>query len=222
MDIIPIKKNKVKKNGSEIEVYTIPALSINLSDKVAKKVPHPNGNSTMSFSTLEKAINAIQLAGYRYRDGGRIVMPRAIDTTGLVDIKQPLISLLNDKSSSVVLSAIFALGEINCKEAITPLINLLEKDDNTVRDKVIQSLAKIGLPAINPLLASINDENWIKRNAALTCIGEISELHPLDPHKILESIINKLEDPQPVVRSSAALALAKVYKNTINKNNKQN
>ncbi len=217
MDIIPIKKNKVKKDGSEIEVFTIPALSINLSDKVTKKVPHPNGNSTMSFSTLEKAISAIQLAGYHYRDGGRVVLPRAVDTIGLVDVKQPLIALLQDKSSSVVLSAIYALGEINCEEAITPLINLLEKDDNTVRDRTIQSLAKIGLSAVGPLLATINDENWIKRNAAIICLGEISELHPLDPHKILGAIINKLEDPQSVVRSSAAISLAKIYKNTITK-----
>ncbi len=222
MDIIPIKKNKVRKNGSEVEVYTIPALSINLSDKVAKKVPHPNGNSTMSFSTLERAINAIQLAGYSYSDGGKVVLPRVIDTVGLVDIKQPLITLLNDKSSSVVLSAIYALGEINCEEAISPLINLLEKDDNTLRERTIQSLAKIGLPAIRPLLSTINDNNWIKRNAAIICLGEISELHPIDPHKILEAVIAKLEDPQSVVRSSAAIALAKIYKNTITKNNKQN
>ena len=37
MDIVPIKKNKVKKDGKEIEVYTIPALAINLADGINKK-----------------------------------------------------------------------------------------------------------------------------------------------------------------------------------------
>jgi HEAT repeat protein len=142
---------------------------------------------------------------------------------------EPLIDALKDRSKDVRGSAALALGEIGDKRAVLPLIGSLKDSYWWVRrraalalekigwkprsqDEMIayllalekrDELAKIGEPAIEPLIRVLKDwDQDVRRSAALT-LGRIGE-------PAVEPLIGALKDRNKDVRKSVALALGRI------------
>ena len=78
MQYVSIKKEEDKATG-EIQ-YIINALLFESKNGQQRKIPHPLGNSTIVFKTLEEAKKAIELAGFLYilPDGTQEVVQRPL------------------------------------------------------------------------------------------------------------------------------------------------
>src|SRR3989339_1458221 len=155
MDLIPIRKSKINKGGNEIEVYLVSAISMQTPDGSAKKIPHPQGYDSIVFKTLEKAIEAIDFAGFGYRLDDQNVPPsdvRLSITPDLTTAIEPLLKMLKEPNRGAVAAAAYALGELRTSLAIEPLIKLIGEDDQPIRNNATEALAKIGDPAIRALI----------------------------------------------------------------------
>jgi HEAT repeat protein len=96
---------------------------------------------------------------------------------------EPLISALQDKDYFIRRTAGDALGKLKDERAILPLINVLNDKDNNNNDQDYASLAleKIGVPAVEPLITALGNNNaGIRRKAAnvLLTIGDKRYFEP--------------------------------------------
>ncbi len=102
-----------------------------------------------------------------------------------------LIEILNDpefKFRGKVI-AIETVGDIQCKDAVASLINLLKSDLRDVRRSSIQSLGKIDSDdAKDCLIDAIGDHDSHVRRSAITALGKIGEMSAFEPlMKMLKS-----------------------------------
>ena len=94
-----------------------------------------------------------------------------------------------------------ALGNINDKSAVSPLIELLEIDTSRlVRYHAAESLGKIASPdVVDPLIRALkNDKDAIVREHAALALGEIKNSRTIEPLELAAK-----EDKSGKVRSSA-------------------
>lgn len=213
MDIIPVKKSRVVKDGKEIEVFMVPAIAMQKPDGSVKKIPHPHGFENLIFKTVEKAIEVIDRAGFGYSLDDVQVPPSEIHSSVTPDLTQsvkPLLGMLKDTNSHAVAAAAYALGELRAYEAIDPLIELIGLDDAPIRTNATDSLAKIGDPAVKSLILALDDNNWVKRNSAAIALGELVNNSTGKVLRAVNPLTNRLKDSNPVVRASAANAIGKI------------
>jgi uncharacterized membrane-anchored protein YjiN (DUF445 family) len=136
---------------------------------------------------------------------------------------------LGDKYLNVRESAASALGEIGTS-AIEPLISALRDEDSNVREEAAEVLdklgwepkdekekaiylvakkkwddcVKIGIPAVEPLIGVLRDEDWRVREAAASVLGKIGDKRAVEP------LIAALRDGDSDVREAAASALGEI------------
>lgn len=127
-------------------------------------------------------------------------------------------ALLNDKSPEVIAYAAFSLGEIASPDCIKPLVSLLEKDDHNIRRNAIEALVKIGEPGLSLIIKALNDQNWVTRNSAAICLGEMTANTGMNLHAALGPLLERFNDSNSIVKSSAALALGRIYKTSVKPN----
>ncbi len=159
---------------------------------------------------------------------GRIGDPRAV---------MPLCQLLSQKVSyKVRMAAVKALGDIRDPRAIKPLIDVMKEKFSAERHLAMEPLVKIGVSALEPLLAELkSDDPDVVRiaAAALVKIGDSRATEPLidvfettdsnavrialagalgkiGDKKAIPALLAALNDEMPVVRRLAASALAKI------------
>ncbi len=128
-------------------------------------------------------------------------MKASKDVTGLI-------TALGQKDLRI--SAATALGEIGDPRAVEPLIGLLKEGDIGTRLAAVAGLTKIGAPAIEPLLARLQDAEI--RGGVVWALGKIAEQAQdtsLLPD-LVDPIITVLEDRRGNVRSAGVEALGKV------------
>jgi hypothetical protein len=215
MSQIAITKKIIKRNNQEVEVFMVPAMSFTQADGTIKTFPHPQGNNSLTFDTMEKAINSIAVSGHNY-----ITTESTINIPTNPNVKPDfnlaiteLMRLLGDKNPEVIASAAYALGEMATPICLDKLMNLLGNDEHNVRKSTIEALAKIGNPSIKKLITALEDPNWVKRNSAATALGELTDHNKqLNISQAVNPLIARLNDNQPIVKSSAARALGKIYK----------
>lgn len=215
MSQISITKKMIKRNNVEKEVFMVPAMSFTQADGTIKTFPHPQGNNSLTFDTLEKAINSIALSGHDYitNESGFTVSTNPNLKPDFNLAITELIKLLSDKNPEVIAAAAFALGEMATPLCLNNLINLLGNDEHNIRKSTIEALAKIGNPSIKKLIEALEDNNWVKRNSAATALGELTEHNKqLNIAQAVNPLIARLNDNQPIVKSSAARSLGKIYK----------
>ena len=126
------------------------------------------------------------------------------DDFALIALK-PLIKALEDET--VCYRAIEALGKIDDKRAVEPLIKTLEdKEEYRYRDSAAEVLGNIGdKRAVEPLIKALEDKvDWDVRKNAASALGEIGDKRAVEP------LIKALEDSDYDVRGSAAEALGKI------------
>ncbi len=94
------------------------------------------------------------------------------------------------------------IDELEKKQDISGLIRAL--GDNNVAYSAHNALARIGKPAVNPLIAVLqNDKNYTIRCLAADALGDIGDLNAIEP------LITALNDEDHNVRLHAAHALGK-------------
>lgn len=113
-----------------------------------------------------------------------------------------LVQQLKSEDLIARLHAIKALGETRDARAVEPLIaNLMDEKCGCTS---ANALAKIGKPAVEPLITALKDKNPIvKRNAAMA-LGKIKDASAVNP------LIATLKDDNPIVRRNAARALGEI------------
>jgi len=113
-----------------------------------------------------------------------------------------LVQDLKDNDLIVRLHAAKALGEAKDARAVEPLIAAL--GDKGCGHTAANALAKIGKPAVEPLIVALKNENpFVRRNAA-EALGEIKDSSAVKP------LIDTLKDNDLIVRRNAAKALGKI------------
>jgi HEAT repeat protein len=113
-------------------------------------------------------------------------------------------NLLQESDEKVREQAAHAVHEIgaDARTALATLIAAL-KDHEDVRTWVADALAKIGKPAVRPLLRLLRDKDARVRERAAYALG----VEPLQPQVVVPALIRILEDPDERVRAQAAASL---------------
>ena len=113
--------------------------------------------------------------------------------------------LLEHKDPQIQYEAAEALGNLGDEKAIGPLITALKRDEfSGVRWKAAEALSKIGNPAVEPLIATLQFPDDDVRWKAAIALGEIGNPDAVEP------LIQLLSDDDRFVRSRAAHALSMI------------
>lgn len=114
------------------------------------------------------------------------------------------IKALQDKDPNTQWQAAEDLGKIGDARAVEPLIKVLEKGLFSTRKKAAQALARIGKPALTPLIDALNSEVSDIRQYAAMALGYMGDT------KTVELLIVALRDDYSFVRVQAAEALGEI------------
>ena len=96
-----------------------------------------------------------------------------------------------------------ALGEIGDPSAVTALVHVLTAERySAVRWKAAEALAKIGEPAVKPLINQLGNPSDDVRWKTAIALGDIGDPRAVEP------LIRLLGDTDPYVRGRAAYALS--------------
>ena len=106
-----------------------------------------------------------------------------------VEVIEPLLEALSDESPSVRDFAVETLGKLNKDEAVSPLIELLSREeDNRVRQQALESLGKLSAQdAFDTLLVSLLDED------ESICASAAKVLKQIDLSKTLNTLSEGLK-----------------------------
>ncbi|MDP2796833.1 MAG: HEAT repeat domain-containing protein [Methanoregula sp.] len=116
-----------------------------------------------------------------------------------------LARLLEHKDPQIQYEAAEALGNIGDESAVGPLITALKRDEfSGVRWKAAEALSKIGNPAVDLLIATLQYPDDDVRWKAAIALGEIGNPDAIEP------LIQLLSDDDRFVRSRAAHALSMI------------
>ena len=111
----------------------------------------------------------------------RFYAVEALGNLGDLSAVEPLIPLLKDKAWRIDESAATALGNLGDARAVGPLIETFQDRDYN-NDAALESLVKLGEPALLPLFDALKDPNKnVRRNAveALNKFGDARAIAPL-------------------------------------------
>lgn len=111
-------------------------------------------------------------------------------------------ALINKNDPKLRLAAAEALGEIGDARAVQPLMIALRHQ--YFRSTAIKALVKIGGPAVESLIAALNDTDGDMRWAAAEALGKIGDPRAVEP------LIANLSDTYLYARRYAAEALGKI------------
>lgn len=115
---------------------------------------------------------------------------------------QGLLLALKHRDPAVQYEAAEALGVLKDPLAVSPLVSALAGDRHSgVRWKAAEALARIGKPAVGPLIAALGNPDDDVRWKAAIALGEIGDTRAI-PH-----LVTLLDDEDRFVQSRAAYAL---------------
>ena len=220
MQKISVKKRIINDEA----VYYVQALSLkNSENRTAFLIPHPTGNETLEFHSLEEAVASIKKAGFDYilpeNETYSETIVEDLTRTTKNDLENVLFnkfkSKTNDVNSMVAVSALKALSCLNDKDAIDIFINKMGEDNDKIREVAIDALVSYKELVIDKLITALDDQNWVTRNSAIIALTKICEYAEIEPDKILTRIINKIDDKNTIVQSTALNAAGQIYRITI-------
>jgi HEAT repeat protein len=149
--------------------------------------------SDEALQSQSDTLQATEVKAYAVQALGELKDTRAVE---------PLISVLADEHFYYRDWAATALGEIGDARAIAPLIASMKGYERATQDAAKNALVKIGDPAVEPLIAALENEDPGIRLWAVTALGEIKDSRSVEP------LIVKLNDGDYYVRQQVPQALA--------------
>ena len=154
-------------------------------------------------------LSVVELTFFDRINPAGLLGPDVKKLTGRRDIAG-LSRLLEHKDPQIQYEAAEALGNIGDEKAIGPLITALKRDEfSGVRWKAAEALSKIGNPAVEQLIATLQYPDDDVRWKAAIALGEIGNPDAVEP------LIQLLSDDDRFVRSRAAHALSMIGKAAI-------
>ncbi len=103
--------------------------------------------------------------------------------------------------------SVIIIGPVTARhDEIEDLIQNLGGDDTNALFRAAESLAKIGIPAVEPLLLEITDSDSSARRGAIEALGKIRDTRALEP---LVSIVRDINE-DPMLKITAIKALAHI------------
>ena len=120
---------------------------------------------------------------------------------------EPLLVIVQRREHGVAMEAAAALGALKEPRAAEPIAELLMDKEfytRSVKREIAQSLAKLGSPAIDPLVKALNDEDDDVRQAAAQALSLIK-----DP-RVIDVLFGALKDADSSVRETAAATLDQI------------
>ncbi len=214
MQYVSIKKSV--KDGRE--VFLVPALNLKNSEGTTKqRIAHPLGDDYLEFQTLEEAIRAAELSGFKYilPDGTKQAETVKIQTSNNnIDeaVYNTLLNQIRDINPAVSAAAITALGEFGDAKLIDLFIEKMGEDNDAIRTSAINSVLNFGEPAVEKLLTALKSGNWVKRNSALIALSRLIDSETVNPEKLFSALIEAVEDKNTIVKTTAVTTLGKAYK----------
>ncbi len=115
----------------------------------------------------------------------------ALGLTGDYRAIDPLIKALMNNSPEVREAAASALGCLKRRKAAEPLIALLEDSEERVYEAACEALIQIGEGSIEPLVAALKDQDETLRDkvvCVLDRMGDIRELQPFLEHVLTSAL----------------------------------
>lgn len=107
-------------------------------------------------------------------------------------------------------AAALALGRLDDRCAVKPLVAALQDPVETVRVAALASLGRIGAPeSVEPLIAALKDNCYRVRIAALGALGHIGD------RRAEEALIAALGDGDVCTRLAAAAALSEMTRTSL-------
>lgn len=216
MQYVSIKKDVKKENGKT--VFLVPVLNLKNAEGTTKqRIAHPLGDDYLEFETLEEAIKAIELSGFKYvlPDGTKPALKQEIikDSVELDKVVyETLIKQTKDINSTVVAAAIGALSELNDEKLLDLFLEKMGEDNDLIRTSSINAILNFGSLSVKKLLSTLKDENWVRRNSALICLSRLVESESVNPETLFPHLIEMTNDKNTIVKTSAISALGKAYK----------
>ncbi|MDJ0620105.1 MAG: HEAT repeat domain-containing protein [Calothrix sp. MO_192.B10] len=171
------------------------------------------GGQDSRITKLESEKNVTELVSLlQKQDSLSAQAAEALGNIGDKQAVQPLITALSSEDKAIRENAATALGKIKDTRAVQPLLKALKDKVPKVRNaaqtalaeiaktdsKVLQSLmpglkqinlplrgvfAKIGTPAVNPLINALKDSNPVMRLNAAAILGNIGDRKAIEPLK---------------------------------------
>lgn len=114
-----------------------------------------------------------------------------------------LVAALNDKDFRAREEALVALGETRNVRAVAPLLDAMKHPENFNPYWVAGSLARIGPPAVELLVAALKDPDENVRAVAAEALGRIRDPRAIEPLMVLL----KQEPPEPPAGASKKVGL---------------
>ena len=198
-------------------LYKVNAIMLESSNgEKKKKIPHPLGTETMIFKSLEKAKEAVILAGFEFVLPDGTLKQDEEEYKILPYDKKIFDALMNqseDSNPNIVAAAVSSLSEINHPDCLKLFIEKLGEDNDVIRQNSIEAVLKYGNRAIPQVLEAIKSDNWVQRNSAIICLQHFCEDKETDISKIIDALLDRLKDNNPIVKCSVIKALGVAYKN---------
>ncbi|MBR1460733.1 HEAT repeat domain-containing protein [bacterium] len=217
MQYVPIKQEI--ENGKE--VYIVNAISLkNTNKSVVQKIPHPLGTDALKYSTLEEAKEAIARAGFSYvlPNGKKVTPTKTLAKKILEDCKDYdniiynlIRNKVNSSSQGVAQAAILALAEFPSEETFDILFEKIGEENELIRKNAIAAICRYGNILQNRIIEALEDENWVTKNSAITCIKNLMQDESIDVEKFIIPLTKSANDTNPIVQASAISTLALVY-----------
>lgn len=216
MQYVAIKREE--KDGTTHFIVNAITLK-NKNKSVVQKIPHPLGSDSLIFNTIEEAKEAILRAGFSYilPDGKKEtpskvieqIMPASNETDKFIfnTIKKKT----DSSNSSICAAAIIAIAEFPTEETFDILFKKIGEENDTIRKNAISGICRYGKILQQRIIDSLQSENWITRNSAITCIINLKEDINIDLENFIHPLVKNCDDVNPIVQANALMALAAIY-----------
>ena len=114
---------------------------------------------------------------------------------------QGLLIASGDEDPHIRQMAALFLGDVGDERSVSRLINLFRDPDKGVRARALKGIVHAGSMAVDPLIAALEDEDWIVRYRAAEGLGLIGDRRAITP------LISRLGDAKDHVRYISAKSL---------------
>ena len=225
---IAIPALKAKLNDSEVSLIgekaicdwayeALKAIGTPEAEKLAESwlvqkkenAPQPNISTELPLDRLLELIETIRNEQWGKREEATKALYKyiqAIKGTEFPDVRNQLVSMLDDKESVVRCAGLEALAWLGDKKAIPAMIQALHDKTWTVKITAIRSLVEIGDPlASASILDLVLDSHNLVKEAALEAIGILGDT------SIIRPLVRALDSDDSFLRLAAVQALSTLH-----------